>query len=146
MTAKTYSITYDGYWREPNKSGVPNGSGVYTVYAATYNAGTNTVALQRVLYIGESAKVRDRLANHEKTATWKRQLRRGEILCFSYAPVHAGSRVRVEAALINHHKPPTNTEYVSSFPYETTTVSTTGKNDLLSSRFTVRGTRVAAWY
>lgn len=146
MTTKTFSLNYDGYWLESSKGGVPNGSGVYTVYAATHNASANTVSIRQILYIGESATVRDRLRNHEKTSAWKQHLRRGEVLCFNYAPVAASSRVRVEAALIHHHRPPTNTEYVNTFPFPTTTVSTSGRNEFLRGYFTVQGTRVASWY
>lgn len=137
MAKQTYSLDYDGYWREPNKGGIPAKSGVYTVYRATYDQTANTVSLKQIIYIGESSNVQDRIKNHEKTAEWRRHLQRGEVLCFAFAPTPAGSRVRTEAALIHHHKPPANTEYVEAFPFDETTVTTVGRNALLSGRFTV---------
>jgi hypothetical protein len=47
-------------------SGLPAGSGIYGVYAAAYNQGNDTVTLNRLLYIGESENVRDRVTTHEK--------------------------------------------------------------------------------
>jgi len=35
MAAQTYSIDFDGYWREPNKGGVPDKSGIYCVYTTS---------------------------------------------------------------------------------------------------------------
>jgi hypothetical protein len=31
MAAKTCALTFDGYWREPNISGLPAKSGIYGV-------------------------------------------------------------------------------------------------------------------
>ncbi len=146
MAKQSYDITYQGYWREPNKSGIPAESGVYTVYRATYDKTAKTVSLKQVLYIGESDNVKDRIAGHEKADDWKKHLKSGEVLCYAFAPVGATSRERVEAALIFKHKPPENTEYVDNFPFDETTVSTSGRNALLSSSFTVRRTSArAAW-
>jgi hypothetical protein len=142
-STKTISLTYDGYWRETNAAGVPNQSGVYSAYACTYNRQAETVSIRELIYIGESEHVRDRIHQHLAGATgsaWKRRLRPGEELCFSYAPVGQPDRERAEAALIYKHKPPANTEYVDHFPakWSPTTIGTSGKNALLSSQFTVR--------
>jgi excinuclease UvrABC nuclease subunit len=144
MASQSYDLTYAGYWREVNKGGIPNESGVYTVYAATYDPNDKTVSLRMVIYIGESADVGGRIASHEKTDAWKRHLKRGEDLCFNFAPVGSASRLRVEAGLINHHKPPVNVEYVDNFPFDETTITTSGRRALLSPSFTVQRTRVAA--
>jgi len=135
MSAKTIHLTYEGYWREPNISGIPAGAGVYSVYACTHNQ-DNTVTLQKLIYIGESENVRTRISNHEKWPEWRRHLRMGQQLCFNYAPVPV-DRLRAEAALINHHKPPVNTEYVGAFPFPQTTVYTNDRSALLSPVFTV---------
>jgi hypothetical protein len=39
--------------------------------------------------------------------------------------------------MINHHKPRCNVEYVNDFPFETTTITTSGKNALMTPTFTV---------
>ena len=142
-TTSTISLDYDGYWREPAVGGIPNQSGVYSVYACTHNAAANTVTIRKLLYIGESATVRDRIQQHLSGATgrsWKQHLLAGEVLCFAFAPISGATRKRAEAALIYKHKPPENTEYVYSFPakWSPTTVKTSGRNKLLSSHFTVR--------
>lgn len=136
MTAKSYSLVYDGYWREQHVGSIPAKSGVYTVYACAHNIAARTVSLQNLIYIGEAGNVRDRIKGHEKWPDWRRHLLIGQQLCFNFAPISI-DRERVEAALIHHHKPPENSEYVNYFPYPQTTVQTSGRNTLLSGFFTV---------
>ncbi|BCO30027.1 hypothetical protein TspCOW1_01300 [Thiohalobacter sp. COW1] len=135
MTAETHHLEFDGYWREPNVGGIPAQSGIYCVYACRHNVNEKTVSLKRLIYIGESENVHERIAGHEKWPVWRRYLEAGQELSFSFAPI-TNSRVRVEAACIYEHKPPANTEYVDNFPYDTTTVITSGRNALLKGRFT----------
>jgi len=142
MTEKTYNLEFDGYWRTPKINGMPAKSGIYCVYACTYNPRERTVSLQRLLYIGESENVRSRVSNHESWGDWKRKLRSGEELCFNAALIAPeAARERSEAAMIFKHKPPCNSEYVNSFPFDKTTVRTSGENALLSSVFTVHRTQ-----
>jgi excinuclease UvrABC nuclease subunit len=136
MIAKSYALAYEGYWREPNIESLPAKSGVYSVYACTHNRSANTVSITKLIYIGEAINVHSRIACHEKWRGWRRHVGPGQELCFNFAPILV-DRERVEAALINHHKPPENSEYVDYFPYPQTTVSTSGANALLSSYFTV---------
>jgi len=98
------------------------------------------VGLLKLIYIGESGNVQARVANHERTHDWKKHVRYGNELVFSSTLIKAADRERVEAALIYEHKPPENTEYVDSFPYDTTSVYTSGRNALLKSSFTVYST------
>lgn len=137
MAAQTYAIVFDGYWREPNKSGVPAESGIYCVYACTHNTQANNVSLRLLIYIGESDNVRSRISNHEKQRGWERHLKAGEQLCYSFGAVIATSRVRCEAAMIYKHKPPENTEYVNEFPFDQTTMNLSGKTALLNTTFTI---------
>ena len=138
MAAKNYSLDFDGYWRAPNKSGLPANSGIYCVYACVHNVTGDTVTLRRLLYIGEAANVRDRVARHERWDDWIRELKAGEELCFNAALISpVADRERAEAAMIHHHKPPCNVEYVDAFPFGTTTVSTSGQNAKLDEHFTV---------
>ena len=141
MAAKSYSLDYDGYWRAPNISGLPAKSGIYCVYACVHNVTEDTVTLRRLLYIGEADNVRNRVAKHERWDDWVRELKAGEALCFNAALISpAADRERAEAAMIHHHKPPCNVEYVNAFPFDTTTVSTRGKNAKLDGYFTVHTT------
>ncbi len=145
MIAKTISLTYDGYWREPNVGGIPAQSGVYSVYACRHNVSAGTVTIRKLIYIGESRDVRARIQGHEKWRTWRQHLNPGEELCFNFAPI-VTDRERAEAALIHHHKPPVNTEYVNEFPYPQTTIRTGGRSTLLDGYFTVYTTARRSLY
>ncbi len=135
MAARDYDLEFDGYWSERAVGGIPNRSGVYCVYSGEDKG--QHVDLRRLLYIGESGEVYDRIANHEKLSDWKRYLRVGEGLWFSFAPFESAGRERVEAALIFKHKPPSNDEHKDSFPFDETTIRTHGRNRDLSEGFTV---------
>ena len=138
MASRTYALTFNGYWRAPNIGGLPTASGIYSVYACTYNTQEGTVSIRKLCYIGEAGNVPDRVAAHERWSDWERQLARGEELCFNAALLApASDRQRAEAAMIYHHKPPCNVEYVQQFPFDETTISTSGRNALLDNSFTV---------
>ncbi|EKS6736936.1 GIY-YIG nuclease family protein [Enterobacter ludwigii] len=137
MAGITVDLEFDGYWRESNKGSVPEQSGIYCVYACTYNADKKTVSLRELIYIGESADVRHRLATHNKLEDWASRLKSGETLCYSVAKIPPANRVRVEAALINKLTPPENSEYTGEFPYNKTTVNTSGRNSHLPGSLSV---------
>jgi len=138
MAPKTITLTFKGYWRERNVSGIPSESGIYVVYECSYNSQNNTVTLKKVIYIGEADDVNDRIANHEKRSDWQAHCGMNNELCFSFAPVINPDRERGEAALIYKHKPPVNEEYKYNFPFDDTTMSLSGKTDLLTTYFTVQ--------
>lgn len=138
MVAKTYFLNFDGYWRAGAVSSLPASSGIYCVYACTHNAQARTVSLKRLFYIGEAANIRNRVMVHERWDDWRRRLNFGEELCFNAALISPqAERERAEAAMIFKHKPPCNTQCVDTFPFDTTTVWTSGKNALLHPQFTV---------
>jgi excinuclease UvrABC nuclease subunit len=138
MAAKSYALNFDGYWRAPNISKLPASSGIYCVYACTHNVQEKTVSIRLLLYICEAENVKERVPNHERWEDWEQELLRGEVLCFNAALIAPEpDRQRAEAAMIHHHKPPCNVEYVDSFPFDQTTISTSGKNAKLDSQFTV---------
>jgi len=137
MAEQTFSIEFDGYWRDANKGSIPTKSGIYCVYECTHNIQNKTVSLNKLIYIGESDDVNKRIANHEKYDDWKKHVRSGNELCFSFGEVPALNRERCEAAMIFKHKPPENTEYKDSFPFDKTTISLSGEITLLTSSFTV---------
>jgi excinuclease UvrABC nuclease subunit len=145
LVQKSYSLEFDGYWLEAGLGNLPAKSGIYGVYRCTYDKVQNTVSLRELIYIGEAADVRDRVSGHNKWSAWRAQLKSGEVLCFNAALIGGESdRQRAEAAMIFKHKPRCNTTYVDAFPFDTTTVSTSGKNALIQSSFTVQGTETAA--
>ena len=137
MAEKSFSLDFKGYRREGNISGLPSISGVYCVYVCSYNADKDTVSLKNLIYIGESDDINDRINGHERWDDWESHVGSDEELCFSYVEVDSYYRERVEAALIFKHKPEENTEYKDSFPFDTTTIETTGRNEFLKSKFTV---------
>lgn len=137
---KTISIEFDGYWLDEDKSSVPSNSGVYCVYTCTYNTEKDTVSLNKLVYIGEAGNCKSRIAGHEKHKLWLKHLKSGQVLCYSFGPVPAADRDRAEGALIFKHKPPENTEYTNSFPFDDTTMSLSGKTAKLVTKFTVKRT------
>jgi len=137
MVEKTITVKFDGYWRDENKGELPAKSGVYCVYECTHNVNESTVSIRKLIYIGEAADVRSRVANHEKYEDWLKHVRRGNELCFSFGGVGSSDRARAEAAMVFKHKPPENSEYVDSFPFDKTTMSLSGKTSLLTTYFTV---------
>lgn len=137
MAAETFNIKIDGYWPDIYKNNIPNHSGVYFVYGSTYNIVANIVNINKLIYIGESDKVYDRILNHDKNNDWKKYVRPGDTLCYSTCPVSEAYRMRVEAAYIFRHTPPENDEYIDNFPFDQTTVNSSGKVALLDPSFTV---------
>lgn len=137
MATKTIYLTFNGYWRELNISGIPKKSGVYVVYECFYNQQTNKVDLKNIIYVGEAEDVNDRIANHEKWDEWRKYCATYNQICFSFAPVISPDKDRAEAALIYKHKPPVNDEYKDTFPFDETTISLSGETILLYTSFTV---------
>jgi hypothetical protein len=137
----TISLEFDGYWLEPKIGSIPKHAGIYCVYACTYNADDKpkpTVSIKKLLYIGEAGDVNGRISGHELWPEWKEQLMSGQVICASTAPASpVATRQRAEAALIFQHKPPVNVEYKHSFPFDTTTVTVSGKAALLTASFKV---------
>ena len=91
---------FDGYWREANKDSIPRQSGIYCVYTCAYNATEHTVSIKKMLYIGESTNVHDRIATHDRLDDWKKKLTANETLCYSFAPISGDDRIRAEAASV----------------------------------------------
>jgi hypothetical protein len=138
----TIDLTFGGYWREPNVSGLPAGAGIYCVYTCTYNNDAQpkpTVSIAKLVYIGESSGILERVTNHPLWDEWKKQLAARQVVCVSASTVNPeATRQRAEAALIFKHKPPMNNEYTHSFPFDTTTVHAGGKTERLTVNFTVK--------
>jgi hypothetical protein len=140
--AALITLEFVGYWREPNVGGLRQKAGVYCVYACTFNEDQKpkpTVSISKLVYIGEGNDVRARVSGHELWPTWKKQLSPGEVICVSAAPVSPETtRHRAEAALIFKHKPPVNSEYKHSFPFDTATISASGTTAELTTSFSVK--------
>lgn len=137
MAVKSYTLRFGQYYPEANIAGLPARSGIYCVYACTYNARDRISSLE-LLYIGESRNIRGRVEGHERWDEWRSKLQRGQNLCFNAALICPKSdRKRAEAAMIYALKPPCNTEYMYRFLFDRTKIQTKGANDVLSDRFIV---------
>jgi excinuclease UvrABC nuclease subunit len=137
MAYQEFAIEFKGYWREEKVSNIPSESGVYCVYECTHNEEKKTVSIHKLIYIGESCNVNERITKHEKREDWKKHVRPGNVLCFNFAYVESNHRDRVEAALIYKHKPLENVDYKYNFPFDDTKLEIIGQTALLFSNFTV---------
>lgn len=133
----TFNLNIEGYWRDKNKRGIPGHPGIYFVYECTYNVEADTVTLLRILYIGESDNVNDRIAKHEHYELWRSYLTPGNELCYSTGHMQGPHRTRGKAAFIFKIKPIANTDYKEDFPFDETTMQLTGKTGLLEQIFIV---------
>ena len=83
MVAETFEIEINGYLLEADKGKLPTHPGIYFVYEGTYNQEKNTVAIQKLIYIGEADRIQERITNHEKYDNWRKHVREGNTLCYS---------------------------------------------------------------
>lgn len=133
----TEPIDFDGYYLEEGLRSLPNESGVYCVYSCSYIVKNDSVRIYRLLYIGESEDLNQRLNNHERMDDWKEALKTGEVLCFSYALVGDEDRKIVETALIYEHKPLLNTDNKDTYNEDPIRISLSGETGLLHTNFVV---------
>ena len=141
MEAKhSYNLVFDGYYLEGAEDRFSHISGIYCVYASTYNKLKDGVSIRKLLYIGKAEGFRKRHNPHEKKAAWKQELLGGEILCYSMAPLAINSLIICEAAMIYQHQPDCNGDCKDDFHHDTTDVRTSGMNRGLLSDFTVNRT------
>ena len=134
MAHQTFEQNHEGFWIE--KTSLPKESGIYFVYECTKN--DNSVSIHKLIYIGESENINNRVTNHEKLNDWSKHVKKGNVLCYSFTLVNNNNRERVEAAFIYFHKPPENTEYINRFPYHKTSINSSGSTaGLIKESFTV---------
>ena len=126
-----YHISFDGYWLEKNKKGVPSKSGVYIVYRCKYDIDTNTVNLQEIIYIGQSTDINERIVNHDHIELFKDTLLDGETLCYACAQIDETDLDVVEGALIIAQKPRLNMVRNTSIDYSDKRFVVSGRCSLL---------------
>ncbi len=141
MSKASYTIEFDGYWREGNERDVPAASGIYCVYEARMVLATGQLKPQKLLYVGESDNARKDIIANQKRADWKKLVGRGNHLCYAFAPVPSADRKRAAATLIHVHKPPTNDQYIKVFTWDRTNVMVAGMVGTLSSLTTAHKTK-----
>lgn len=114
---KEIRLNFEGYWRDCNKSALPDYAGIYMVYRCQYDKQSNTVFLNDIIYIGQSEDIHERHLNHEKYEMFKSELLVGEELCYSCAKVDNDIDL-VESALIFAQKPLLNDQNTFVYNYE----------------------------
>ena len=114
----TIQLNFEGYWREANKNGTPQYSGVYVVYRCQYNETFDTVTLKEIIYIGKSEDIHNRITTHDKIEMFMNKLQIGEELCYSCAKVQKSELDAVENALIYAQKPVLNIQGADSYVFE----------------------------
>lgn len=136
MAEQTFNQKIDGTRREVAKSGIPKISGVYFVYEGHFDENQGTIYPKKLIYIGESEDIKDRLnKKHEHYDDWLNYVREGNTLCYSYTEVEPTIRERVEAAYIYSHQPPVNIDCKASFNYDKTTVKSSPKWDSIGNSY-----------
>jgi hypothetical protein len=139
MAVKTFNLNMQGYWREINKAGIPDFSGVFFVYESQYDADRDTVSLKRLLYVGEGENIKVKIATHPNYNRWKSLLNINNEMCFSVCYVEDTNRIQVMTAFIYKFRPIGNNGYINNFPFDETNILIEGKtNMLMENNFMVR--------
>jgi len=138
MAEATIIVHINGYWREEDLFNILTHSGIFFVYESTYNPDEHTVDLLNLIYIGEALNIRDRILTHDKFNTWKSMIRSGNELCFATGNVEDYFRERVKVAYVFGNRPAANNGNISQFPFDTTTLISTGKTALLKPTLTIK--------
>lgn len=132
---KSFNLHFDGSWSDSIREELPEYSGVYLVYRGTLSHGS--FLCREILYIGQAENIRMRHTKHEKRELFMAELRPGEVLFYSCAPMTKADLDRVENALVFEMHPKLNDKLTESFPYEITTVVSDGQCSLLKKQFTI---------
>ncbi len=116
----TYNLNFKGYWRDLNRSGIPDTSGIYLVYKCVYNENVKNLSLIEILYIGQAENLRERIDSHEKRSSFFNECNkeRNEIICYSVTEVEPSELNLVENALIYAQKPKLNEQNRDKYSYE----------------------------
>ena len=140
MAELTFKIKIEGFWRVQDRLSIPSDPGVLFVYETSRINATDSIFFDRLIYIDESEDLRAETINHELYRDWLRFVREGNELSFSIGKIMNQHRVRIRRAYIHRHRPPMNQDLANSFPFDSTTIISTGMHALLSPRFTVHRT------
>jgi hypothetical protein len=136
-SAYSYNLDFIGYVTEDELHNLPEGSGIFCVYEASMPDHSDGLVMERLLYIGEAGNIRHRLLTCELMSVWQFSVKARHRLAFSFAMIDSFNRLRVNAALVFHHKPPFNKDYLDNFPFHPTIVRSKGETALLDTMFSV---------
>ena len=135
---QTIIIHIKGYWREQDKVEIPDVSGVFFVYESKFNLTDETVDILRLIFIGYGDHLNPVIHDEANQSIWKAHVREGHELCFAFADVEKGLRKRIQTAYIQRHKPPANVQTGEPFPFDNTTLVSTGKTAMIDPVITAR--------
>jgi hypothetical protein len=136
MSARTFNLNIQGYWRDKNKVGIPNHCGIYLVYETFYNSETDTVTVINIIFIGNAEHVRDAIVQSQILEKWKSYIKEGNELSYCTAFLEKESFDQVTSALVYYLKPKDNPP-ITLFIYDQTTIISAGKTILIDNVFTV---------
>ncbi len=138
MAEATIIIDINGYWREEDLSIILSHPGVFFVYESKFDPDELTVDLLSLIYIGEAQNIRERIRTHEKLNLWKTLIQPDSELCFATGDVEEYFLERVKTAYVFGNNPVANYGHVTQFPFDTTTLISTGKTALLKPILTIK--------
>lgn len=95
---KTIELGFEGYWLDKYKeefcSRVANEAGIYCVYACEPMAQDKIVVIRDLIYVGVSDNIAESVITAD-TSAWKKSLKEGESLCYSFSNVKSiGEKIR----------------------------------------------------
>jgi hypothetical protein len=138
MAEATIIVYINGYWREKDISSILIHPGVFFVYESIYHPEEHTIDLLNLVYIGEALNIRERIRTHEKYTIWKNLFKPGHELCFATGSVEDYFRERVKTAYVFGNNPLANNGAIYQFPFDNTTLISTGKTALLKPTLTIK--------
>ncbi len=137
--SKVFNLNFKGYWRDCNKKGIPNISGIYIVYNCTYNSEKDTVTLNEIVYIGQAENVNERISFHDKRGLFIKTCSGEGNLCYAIAEVDKDDLDLVENALVYAQQPPLNDRLKDKFNYPMAEFHIEGRCALMKHKdFTIR--------
>jgi len=138
MGKESYTLKFEGFWREGTERDMPQASGVFCVFDARMIFATGAMKPEKLIYIGTAGNASKALDNHPNKPDWKKHLKPGNHICYSFARVPVDKMTRVMATLVHHHKPPENEQYVKVFPFDRTHILLAGQVATLGAFVTVK--------
>lgn len=150
---KHLELTFEGFWNERSIEKIPHESGVYIVFDGLLDDEGNSVALERILFIGSSEDCAATIKDSDKWESWREECGVSNItddndiqtasgedneIFFSFAPIDIEDAPRAAAAIIFEQTPPSNTtEQMTDFPYDDTKINLYGKTGILNTDYEV---------
>lgn len=98
---KQFELALYGFFRQFHEASLPDRSGIYFVFCGISKE-EGRCSIKRLIYIGESGSIQNRLSAHEKKDRFENSLQDGERLYYAYTLVPTSERELCEKGLIRH--------------------------------------------